>query len=467
MRVLYITPYVPSRIRVRPYNLIKSLAKRNEVTLIPLVQSDHDRQALGEMVKTCASVKPIRMSKLQSLTSCSKRILTKMPLQAAFTYQPELTRTVYEVIARHPFDVIHVEHIRGAHFASHVGSLPKVYDSVDCITLLLRQFLKTKKNPLAWFLALEEWAKMRVYEAMVTERFDKVVITSPHDRKALESLLWDRIRKRIHFKGLPENPPETPQEMEEWRVTRQLIEMSQDQRLAALMPQVGRVSVLPNGVDHAYFSPSDSTVDPDTIVFSGKMSYFANVAAVNYFYNSILPLIRRVRPGVRFLVVGADPPPSIKKLANDPFVAVTGYVEDIRPYIARSAVAVCPVTVGVGIQNKVLEAMSMGKPVVATSRACSAIAVTDGKNVIVADDPEEFAARILDLLASPNMRQEIGDNAAEYVRQHHDWDTISNNLENIYTEAAWLFSSARSMDQKRNNGIDPSLSGATNIFDYK
>ncbi|HPP74156.1 MAG TPA: glycosyltransferase [Armatimonadota bacterium] len=437
--MLYITPYVPSRIRVRPYNLIKKLARHHEVVLVPLVQTDHDRQALGEMCKVCCSVKPIRMSKTQSVASCGKKLFTRMPLQAAYTYQPMLTRTVDELIARQSFNIVHVEHIRGAHFAAHVGSLPKVYDSVDCITLLLRQFLKTKKNPVSWFLALEEWAKMRVYEAMISERFDKIVITSAHDQKALDGLLWDRIRKRVKLKEMPARPPETPEELEEWRVTRQLAELSQDSRLAALMPQGGRVSVVPNGVDHEYFSPMDIPEEPDSIVFSGKMSYYANEAAVLHFYENIFPIVKAHRPKVRFNIVGADPPPAIRKLADDPSVTVTGYVDDIRPYIAKAAVAVSPITVGVGIQNKVLEAMSMGKSVVASARACSAIAVENGRDVLVADEPVEFADHVIKLLDSPGKRYEIGRNAANYVRRNHDWGEIAEKLASIYQEAAEVF----------------------------
>lgn len=439
MRVLYITPYVPSRIRVRPYNLIKNLARHHEVTLVSLMQSEHDRRALDEMSKICCNVKPVRMSKIRSVASCGRRLFTRMPLQAAYTYLPNLTHAVDDLIIKQPFDVVHVEHVRGAHYAAHIGSLPKVYDSVDCITLLLKQFLKTKKNPISWFVALEEWAKMRVYEAMISERFEKVVITSQGDRQALEGLLWERIRKRLKITDMPARPPETPREIEEWRTTRELIELSQDQRLEALMPQGGRVSVLPNGVDHQYFSPMDTPEEPETIVFSGKMSYYANAVAVKHFYENIYPYVKAARPKVKFLIVGADPPSNIQKLAEDPSVKVTGYVDDIRPYIARSAVAICPITVGVGIQNKVLEAMSMGKPVVATSRACSAIAARDGEHFLTADQPEGFAAEIIDLLAFPDKRREIGLNASSYVRENHDWEKIAERLVDIYQEAADVF----------------------------
>jgi glycosyltransferase involved in cell wall biosynthesis len=365
-----------------------------------------------------------------------------MPLQAAYTYQPNLIHAVNDLISNQPFDVVHVEHVRGAHYAAHIDSLPKVYDSVDCITLLLRQFLGAKKNPFSWLLALEEWAKMRVYEAMLSERFERVVITSPRDRKTLEDLLWQRIRKRIKIKQFPVRMPETLDELDEWRLTKQLIEMSQDQRLASLMPQGGHVSVLPNGVDHEYFSPMDVSEEPDSLVFTGKMSYAANTAAAEYLCRDILPLVRARYPKVKVTLAGADPPPKVRKLAEDPSVTITDYVDDLRPYIARAAVAVCPITIGAGIQNKVLEAMAMGKPVVATSRGCAALDVENGRELLVSDQPEQIAADIIKLLSSSSLRQEIGHRAAEYVRQKHDWEVISKRLIAIYEEAADVFRAA-------------------------
>lgn len=439
MRVLYITPYVPSRIRVRPYNLIKKLSRRHEVTLVSLVQSDHDKNALQEMLDVCKTVRPVRLSKLQSITNCGKRLLTGMPLQAAYTYQPELNRMVDNLIAKQEFDVVHVEHVRGAHFASHIDSLPKVYDSVDCITLLLRQYLKVKKNPISWCVALEEWAKMRVYEAMISERFDKVVITSQHDRNALENLLWDRIKKRLKTADKSQFARQRARDMAEWRETKQLIELSQDQRLEALMPQGGKVSVLPNGVDHEYFSPMDIAEEPDTVVFSGKMSYCANSTAVKHFYDDIFPIVLNKRPGTRFIIAGADPPPNVRKLADHPMVTVTGYVDDMRPYLAKASVAICPITVGVGIQNKVLEAMAMGKPVVATSKACLALDAENGKELLLATGSEEFAQKVIELLGSAAKRRYIGENAARYVRENHDWESISDRLAGIYDEAAEVF----------------------------
>jgi glycosyltransferase involved in cell wall biosynthesis len=169
------------------------------------------------------------------------------------------------------------------------------------------------------------------------------------------------------------------------------------------------------------------------------MSYCANTTAVKHFYDNIFPIVRAKRPEARFVIVGADPPSSVRKLAEDPSVTVTGYVDDIRPYLAKASVAVCPMTVGVGIQNKVLEAMAMGKPVVATGKACLALSVVDGKDIVQAAKPDEFAGKVTELLGSLERRREIGENAARYVRENHDWDIISKRLVDIYQEATEVF----------------------------
>lgn len=440
MRILYVTPYVPSKIRVRPYNFIKRLAKSHDVTLVVLTSCEQDIKALPEMREMCSDVFAVKLPKIQSIINCGKRLFTRIPLQAAYTWQPQATHQINHALTCDKYDVLHVEHVRGAHLASEIDCLPKVYDSVDCITLLLRQFLESKKNPIGWFLTLEEWAKMRMYEGMIPQFFDKVVITSAQDKEALDELIWQRVRKQIRTTGCPVGYKDiTPKHREEWRLTRQLIEAAQDQRLAALMSGRQQVSVLPNGVDSEYFHPLDLPEKPDTIVFSGKMSYYANEAAVLHFYNSIFPLIRAKKPETKFTIVGSDPPASIKKLASDPHVEVTGYVEDIRPFIAGAAVAICPITVGAGIQNKVLEAMSMGKPVVASRKACRAIDVCDRQHLMIADSDGDFADAVIELLERRDLRRKIGSSAAEFVRDRHDWNELSRRLEGIYLEAGDVF----------------------------
>jgi glycosyltransferase involved in cell wall biosynthesis len=440
MDMLFVAPYVPSPIRVRPYNFVKGLAAKHNVTLVALVQSDIDRSALPEMREVCARVKTVNTSVYESLLRAGKGLLTKMPMQAAYTNAPTLVHIVESELTSNSYDVLHVEHVRAAHYAAHVDSLPKVYDSVDCITLLLRQVLESKRNPFAWLLTLEEWAKMRVYEGVVAQRFSKVITTSETDRDALEELVWARINRRLRDleDGLAKRGSD-PGNVEDWRVTRWLVEAAQDQRLSSLMTGGSQVSVVPNGVDFGYFHPVDRAPEPDTIVFTGKMSYYANAIAAKHFYDKVFPLVKARRPGAKLRIVGYKPPSSIRKLESDPSVTVTGYVDDIRPHIAAGAVSVCPISVGVGIQNKVLEAMAMGKPVVCSSIAKRAIKAVDGKDLMCADSPEEFAESVVRLLEQPELQRSLGENALSFVRENHSWEHMTQKLEDVYAQAAEVF----------------------------
>lgn len=440
MRILYVTPYVPSGIRVRPYNFIKQLAKNHKVTLIALSQSDIDRDALPEMQDICDSVQTVNMSVYESMLSAGKGLLTKMPMQAAYTYLPKLIETVESETATGKYDVLHVEHIRAAHYAEHIDTLPKVYDSVDCITLLLRQMLDSKRNPFAWLLTLEEWAKMRVYEGVVSQRFARVVTTSETDKDALDDLIWERITQRLkRIEGGLKRRNAERDSLEEWRVTRWLVETAQEQRLGSLMSGGSQVSVIPNGVDFDYFKPLGRKPDPDTIIFSGKMSYYANAAAVKQFHERVYPIIKAKRPKTKLRIVGYNPPNSIRKLASDPSITVTGFVEDLRQHIEDSAVAVCPLSVGVGIQNKVLEAMAMGKPVVCSNLARRALRVKNGRDLICADSPQDFADAVVKILDEPDLQKSLGANALTYVQDHHSWAEMSRRLEEVYRQAGEVF----------------------------
>jgi glycosyltransferase involved in cell wall biosynthesis len=138
---------------------------------------------------------------------------------------------------------------------------------------------------------------------------------------------------------------------------------------------------------------------------------------------------------VKFWIVGKDPTPEIRALASDPRITVTGSVADIRPYLCKATLAVTPITYGVGIQNKVLEAMACATPVVSTPQAISALAVVPGKDVLVAEGAESLAGEILRLIDSPLLQAQIGAGGRNYVEEHHQWPLIAENLENLYLGA--------------------------------
>jgi glycosyltransferase involved in cell wall biosynthesis len=195
------------------------------------------------------------------------------------------------------------------------------------------------------------------------------------------------------------------------------------------------ITVLPNGVDLSYFAPDDTPRDPATVLFSGKMSYHANITAALHLVYDIMPLVWKERPEVKVIIAGKDPPSEIRNPKSEIRNAtVTGTVPDLRPYLRSAAVAAAPVPYGAGIQNKVLEAMACAAPVVASRQAVSALGAADGEHLLVADDAEAFAYHILAVLGDRSLAQRLGLAGRRYVEAHHDWNEIAKRLEAIYQE---------------------------------
>jgi glycosyltransferase involved in cell wall biosynthesis len=196
------------------------------------------------------------------------------------------------------------------------------------------------------------------------------------------------------------------------------------------VPRVPKI-VIPNGVDTSFFAPQARPVEDDTLVFTGAINYFPNADAVIWFVSDVLPLIHKVRPGVRFSIVGNAPPESVRRLASS-HVEVTGFVDDVRPSIARSAVYVVPIRIGGGTRLKVLEAMAMRKPIVTTSIGCEGIDAAHGKSVLIADTPQAFADATLRLLADRRMAEALADAGHDLVRSRYDWASIGDAMGTAY-----------------------------------
>ena len=204
------------------------------------------------------------------------------------------------------------------------------------------------------------------------------------------------------------------------------------------------VTVLSNGVDLEYFHPNTNVQrEPETLVFSGKMSYHANVSMVKYLVREIMPKVWMKRPNVRLIVVGKDPSAEVRAFGDDSRIEITGTVEDIRPYIWKASCAVVPLVYGAGIQNKILEAMACGTAVVTTTKTLSSLQVTHGKELLIAMDADDFSQNILKLLENEQLSRKIGIAGAEYVKKHHNWSTIVNQLVSCYTSVLQDFGKKR------------------------
>jgi glycosyltransferase involved in cell wall biosynthesis len=261
---------------------------------------------------------------------------------------------------------------------------------VDSISHLFEQAASQSRSFFGKFVTRFELPRTQKAEGNLICSFDQVLVTSTTDKNAL-------------LKLTPKDKRPSP------------------------------ISVLPNGVDLDYFQPnSDIQRDEETIVFSGKMSYHANISMVKYLVDEVMPRVWKVRPAARLIIVGKDPTPDIKAFAENPLIAVTGTVADIRPFLWCATVSVVPLLYGAGIQNKILEAMATGTPVVTTSRTLSALEAQPGMEILVADTADAFSAEVLRLLGNKTLVHEIGNAGLMYVQKNHSWKNITSRLIDVY-----------------------------------
>lgn len=396
MNILFVSSYVPSRIRVRPYNFIKALIRRgHQITLVCGATPD-DSAALDELHHICKRVVAVEMGKVQLVANVLRALPGDLPFQAALSFGPPLLGAVQYEVMNHHYDVAHIEHLRASAVSDALQSLPAVLDAVDSISLLFERAFRRSPGFKSRAMALLDLARTRRYEANYTARYDQVLVSSPEDAWAL----------------------------------RELARFADDEHVAR-----ENIHVVPNGVDLDYFTPQPLERFPATLVFSGKMSYHANVAAALFLVQEIMPLVWAQRPEVQLTIAGSAPPREIQALSADPRITVTGYVEDLRPYLAQATLAVTPLRYGVGIQNKVLEAMAMGTPVIAARQVTHALQVEEGCDLLLAQEAPDYAQAILALLEDEPLRRLIGRAGRRYVEQHHNWNHAAARLEELYAAA--------------------------------
>lgn len=393
MNILFIVPYVPSLIRVRPYQIIRALLTRgHQVTVLTLWTNAREQSEVEHLQQLGAEVHAVEMPIWRSLGQCLQALPGSDPLQAAYSWSPALIQPYLQRNGT-PYDVVHVEHLRGARYGlafKQQGRAPVVWDSVDCITHLFTQAATQSQDRLRRWRSQFELERTRGYESKLVTQFDRVLVTSPTDRDMLQKLGG-----------------------------------------SAAVP----ITVLANGVDLDYFQPAPTTVrEPATLILSGKMSYHANISMAMYMARDILPRVWRQQPDVRLLIVGKDPTREILRLGEHPNITVTGTVDHLPPYLQKATVAVAPITYSAGIQNKILESMACATPVITTPQALAGLKLRVGHDVLAAADAAAFAQQIVDLLGNSEKQQQLGRNGRIYVETHHRWSQAGEQLEAIYAE---------------------------------
>jgi glycosyltransferase involved in cell wall biosynthesis len=424
LNVLYVVPYVPNRVRTRPFHLIRTLAALgHRVTLATVWTNGTDLEDVESLKPFLQGVILEKVSAGSSIANCIRAIPSGEPFQAHYSWSADFSRRIVAAAKGGAYDVIHVEHLRGAKYGLAIedalgaqASTPVVWDSVDCISLLF-EHASGKSPALRTRLAARlELGRTRRFEGRVTSAFSGIAVTSDVDRRALLAL------------------------RDRWLA---------EQGEAPAADSGARVVVVPNGVDLEYFAPRpDEAKQGNAIVFSGKMSYHANAGAVRRLVEGVMPRIWSERPDTELWIAGKDPSAEIRSLGvpfedaggyagpkGDPRVKITGTVEDIRPFLRRAAAAIAPLEYAVGIQNKVLEAMACGTPVIVSDSAAQSLAAEPGEEIFVGASDRQLAELTLALLADEGLRGNTGAAGRAFVERKHEWKAIAAGLQDLYVSA--------------------------------
>jgi sugar transferase (PEP-CTERM/EpsH1 system associated) len=384
-------PYPPNKgDKVRSFNLLKHLAKQHRIFLGTFIDDPEDEIYLDDVKRYCADVYVARLSprwgKLRSLTG----LVSGEALSLPYYRDAGLRQWVQRTITSAPINTAVVFSSVMADYLDDMITLPTLVDFVDMDSAKWTQYASTHAWPLSW-LYRREGARLLAFERSVAMR-------------AQRSFFVTDAETDLFRRAAPEASD--------------------------------RVEAICNGVDSDFFAPENGGVSPypagiTPVVFTGAMDYWPNVDGAVWFANDILPPLRSRHPDLRFYVVGRNPDPAVKALAADSATGtvVTGTVDDVRPYIAHAALVVAPLRIARGIQNKVLEAMAMARPVVATANCAAPINAQVGHDLLAAADVAGFIAHVEALLADSRLGDTIGRNARNRVVAGYSWDAHLSRLD--------------------------------------
>lgn len=386
MKVLVLLSRVPYPLekgdKLRAYHLISRLARKHEVFLFCLSDTDTDPAHIEHLRKFCKHIEVVRIPRWRILLKLLSAVFSRLPFQVAYFHNAMAQRRVDRAIAAFEPDHVFCQLVRTTEYVRDRFELPKTLDYMDTLSKGMERRTENVPFYLRPIFRAETRRLIR-YENLMFDLFDHTVIISAQDRDFI-----------YH-------------------------------------PHRDRMAVVPNGVDTAHFTPQQ--LDPHyDLLFTGNMNYPPNIDSVLYLVRHVLPIVRRKRPGTSLLISGVDPSPAVRDLARtDPLIEVTGWVRDIRTSYAAARIFVAPMQIGTGLQNKLLEAMAMRIPCITSALANNAVGAEPGVSILIGEGPEEYADHILRLLDSPLERQRLADSGYEFVRQRFDWDRAAESLDRM------------------------------------
>lgn len=366
--------------KLRAYHQIRHLSLNHEVHLCCLSDRAVDPQAIRQLQSIVADVQVIRLKKIFIFWRMLRALFSSKPFQVHYFFQRAARRKVRHLLQTAQPNHIYCQLIRCAEYVKHLHEYQKTLDYMDALSSGLRRREQAAPFYLRPFIR-EEAKRTMAYENLIYDYFEGHTIISEQDR----DLIYHPDRKKI--------------------------------------------AVIPNGVDTDYFRPVDGEKKYD-LVFTGNMSYPPNVECALRLANEILPALNEIRPGVSLLIAGANPDAALLALRN-PLITVSGWMDDIRLAYNASKIFIAPMRMGSGMQNKLLEAMSMSLPCITSSLASMGIPDSIRDTLIVAETNPELIQQTLHLLGQPSLREQLGKKGRTGVIDHFTWARTVGDLESV------------------------------------
>ncbi len=383
MKIFVLLPRIPYPLekgdKLRAFNQIKQLAKHNEIVLCALNDNAKvsEQDAFHALQPYCQSISFISINKAQILLGLVRAFFKGLPLQCGYFYNRKAAKRIDMLITKHKPDMLFGQLLRVAEYIRH-KSIPKALDYQDIFSYGMKRRADIA-SPVTRPIYDMEYRRLKRYEAAIFNDFDVRSIISEPDR--------------------------------------------------ALFPHERRneILIVPNGVDHDYFKPQEKEKKYD-LVFTGNMSYPPNVNAVEYLANEIMPIVWKTLPETKLYIAGATPDPKVKKAASARII-VSGWLDDIRDAYAESRIFIAPMRIGTGLQNKLLEAMSMRLPAITSPLANASLGAKPDEEILVGDKAETLAQHIITLLTDKEKADHIAQAGFDFTNRVYDWGKATEKLE--------------------------------------
>jgi len=393
MKALFLMSQIPfppdAGAKIRTFNLIKRLSIHHDIDLIAFGDQKIELSKIKAMKEFCKEVILIPKNRFNRIRLFSN-LFSFYPYTIKKYYSNKMKKTVQTMTGQSRFDLIHCDSLQMSLNVVSLSGVPKILTEHNIESRILQRYAQTEKNPFKKIYIYLQWKKLAHYEFTVCKEFDHCITVSEQDK----------------------------------------------QYLARFMP-AEKISVVPNGVDTEYFKSQEHKVtrsqEEDAMVFTGSMDWLPNEDALCYFFSEIYPLIKRDVRQVSMSVVGRSPSKRILTYAeNDSTIRIVGRVEDVRPFVAQADIFVVPLRIGGGTRLKILEAMAMAKPVVSTTIGAEGLDVEAEKNIVLADTPEDFAQRVINLFSDDKLKDRVAAEGRKLVEEKYDWDMIAEGLDRIW-----------------------------------